>query len=130
MRFLWVHGFASGPSSSKGRFARDRLHERGAQTDQRRAVGRRDDDNGALEAFRTEVVFEEAADLTAAFADQRDDGHVRFRALGHHPEQRALADPAPSEHPDALPLSAGEEGIDRAKVFWRARRTGTVETGA
>src|SRR2546429_9959979 len=29
MRFLWVHGFASGPSSSKGRFARDRLHERG-----------------------------------------------------------------------------------------------------
>ncbi len=29
MRFLWVHGFASGPSSSKGRFAKDRLHERG-----------------------------------------------------------------------------------------------------
>jgi uncharacterized protein len=29
MRFLWVHGFASGPSSSKGRFAKDRLRERG-----------------------------------------------------------------------------------------------------
>ena len=29
MRFLWVHGFASGPGSSKGRFAKDRLHERG-----------------------------------------------------------------------------------------------------
>src|SRR5438045_1163311 len=31
MRFLWVHGFASGPSSRKGRFARDRLHERGVE---------------------------------------------------------------------------------------------------
>src|SRR5438105_7144213 len=29
MRFLWVHGFASGQGSSKGRFAKDRLHERG-----------------------------------------------------------------------------------------------------
>ena len=29
MRYLWVHGFASGPTSSKGRFARDRLRERG-----------------------------------------------------------------------------------------------------
>ena len=29
MRYLWVHGFASGPTSSKGRFVQDRLRERG-----------------------------------------------------------------------------------------------------
>ena len=29
MRHLWLHGFASGPTSSKGRFVRDRLRERG-----------------------------------------------------------------------------------------------------
>ena len=26
--------------------------------------------------------------------------------------------------------SLAEEGVDRAKVFWRARRRGVVETGA
>jgi pimeloyl-ACP methyl ester carboxylesterase len=29
-RFVWLHGFASGPSSSKGRFVRGRLASRGA----------------------------------------------------------------------------------------------------
>jgi pimeloyl-ACP methyl ester carboxylesterase len=29
-RFIWLHGFASGPSSSKGQFMRARLEERGA----------------------------------------------------------------------------------------------------
>jgi uncharacterized protein len=29
MRYLWVHGFASGPTSSKGQFVRERLRERG-----------------------------------------------------------------------------------------------------
>jgi uncharacterized protein len=29
MRYVWLHGFASGPESSKGRFVRDRLAERG-----------------------------------------------------------------------------------------------------
>jgi uncharacterized protein len=29
MRYLWLHGFASGPESTKGRFVRDRLAERG-----------------------------------------------------------------------------------------------------
>jgi len=29
MRFIWLHGFASGPSSSKGQFVRARLEERG-----------------------------------------------------------------------------------------------------
>jgi hypothetical protein len=29
MRYLWLHGFASGPSSGKGQYARDRLAERG-----------------------------------------------------------------------------------------------------
>lgn len=29
MRYLWVHGFASGPTSSKGRFVKERLQERG-----------------------------------------------------------------------------------------------------
>lgn len=29
MRYLWLHGFASGPSSSKGQFVRERLRERG-----------------------------------------------------------------------------------------------------
>ncbi len=29
MRFVWLHGFASGPSSSKGQFVRERLAERG-----------------------------------------------------------------------------------------------------
>src|SRR2546421_490520 len=28
-RFIWLHGFASGPSSSKGQFVRARLEERG-----------------------------------------------------------------------------------------------------
>jgi uncharacterized protein len=30
MRFIWLHGFASGPTSSKGQFVRARLRERGA----------------------------------------------------------------------------------------------------
>src|SRR5258708_3608390 len=30
MRFIWLHGFASGPTSSKGQFVRARLEERGA----------------------------------------------------------------------------------------------------
>ncbi|HYZ88217.1 MAG TPA: YqiA/YcfP family alpha/beta fold hydrolase [Myxococcales bacterium] len=29
MRYVWLHGFASGPESTKGRFVRDRLAERG-----------------------------------------------------------------------------------------------------
>src|SRR5438477_11128137 len=28
-RFIWLHGFASGPSSSKGQFVRGKLEERG-----------------------------------------------------------------------------------------------------
>jgi uncharacterized protein len=31
MRYLWLHGFASGPQSSKGRFVRERLLGRGAR---------------------------------------------------------------------------------------------------
>jgi uncharacterized protein len=31
MRYLWLHGFASGPTSSKGQFVRDRLRERGIE---------------------------------------------------------------------------------------------------
>ena len=31
MRYLWLHGFASGPQSSKGRFVRERLSERGVE---------------------------------------------------------------------------------------------------
>ena len=29
-RFIWLHGFASSPQSSKGQFVRQRLEERGA----------------------------------------------------------------------------------------------------
>src|SRR5689334_12954483 len=31
MRFVWLHGFASGPGSSKGQFVKARLAERGAE---------------------------------------------------------------------------------------------------
>lgn len=31
MRHLWLHGFASGPTSSKGQFVRERLRERGIE---------------------------------------------------------------------------------------------------
>ena len=31
MRYLWLHGFASGPTSGKGRFIRERLRERGVE---------------------------------------------------------------------------------------------------
>src|SRR4051812_1380083 len=31
MRFVWLHGFASGPASSKGQFVRARLLERGIE---------------------------------------------------------------------------------------------------
>jgi uncharacterized protein len=31
MRYVWLHGFASGPDSTKGRFVRDRLAERGTR---------------------------------------------------------------------------------------------------
>ena len=31
MRYLWLHGFASSPASSKGRFVRERLAERGVR---------------------------------------------------------------------------------------------------
>ena len=31
MHHLWLHGFASGPTSSKGQFVRDRLRERGVE---------------------------------------------------------------------------------------------------
>jgi pimeloyl-ACP methyl ester carboxylesterase len=31
MRYLWLHGFASGPTSSKGQFVKERLRERGIE---------------------------------------------------------------------------------------------------
>src|SRR5689334_4969802 len=31
MRYLWLHGFASGPTSGKGRFVKERLGERGIE---------------------------------------------------------------------------------------------------
>ena len=31
MRYLWLHGFASGPTSGKGQFVRGRLRERGIE---------------------------------------------------------------------------------------------------
>ena len=31
MRYLWLHGFASGPTSSKGQFVRERLRQRGIE---------------------------------------------------------------------------------------------------
>src|SRR3954463_4443886 len=31
MQYVWLHGFASAPTSSKGQFVRDRLRERGIE---------------------------------------------------------------------------------------------------
>jgi len=42
-------------------------------------VGRGDDDDGFLAAIFVEIAFEKFAYFTAAFADERDDIHVRFR---------------------------------------------------
>src|SRR5690606_3907303 len=61
-----------------------------------------------------EVGLEEAPDLAAPPADQRQHDDVGLGAAGHHAEQRALADAAAAEHADALPASARQHGVDRA----------------
>src|SRR4029434_6681355 len=60
------------------------------------------------------ILFDKASEFAPAFADQRDDVHIRARELGHHAEQRALAHAAASEDTDALTFAAGEDGIDCA----------------
>ena len=87
---------------------------RGAQPHQRRTVRGRDDDHGALEASRPEVVLEERAHFAAAFADQREHDDVGLGAARHHAEQRALADAAAAEQADALAAAAGQHGVDGA----------------
>src|SRR5581483_239523 len=79
----------------------------------RRTVRSRADDDGALHAFRTKIVFQESAYFAVAFADQRDDRHVSEIVPRHRPQQRTLTHTAASENPDALSFAAGKHAVDR-----------------
>jgi hypothetical protein len=81
--------------------------ERGLDAHERRLVGRRDDDDGAVDGV-AEVALDELAHLAATLADEADDVHVAGRAAGDHAEQRGLAHARAGE--DAEALAAARRG--------------------
>ncbi len=82
----------------------------------------RHDDDRAFEAFGPEVVFQEAANLTAALADEGNDRDIGSCALGHHPQQRALAHAAATEDANALAASARQQSVDGSHARAQRRR--------
>jgi hypothetical protein len=83
-------------------------------THQRRVVRRRGHDDGPLEPLPAEDLLDELTHLATTLTDQGHDDDIRRRVLGHHPQQRTLADTAAGEQAEALPLAHREQGIDRA----------------
>ena len=86
----------------------------GADAQRRGPVRGRDDHHGPLPALSAQVVFEKRAHLAVALADQRDHADVRRIVARHGAEQRALADAAAAENPDALAFAARQQAVDGA----------------
>src|SRR5690606_5713405 len=85
--------------------------ERGPQAHERGAVRCRDNDNRTGQTFGAEVVLDELAYLSPAFTDEGDHRHVGLGAAGDHREQARLSDSRTSEHAEALPAAARDEGV-------------------
>ncbi|OQB85059.1 MAG: hypothetical protein BWX86_02830 [Verrucomicrobia bacterium ADurb.Bin122] len=98
---------AVGLGQSRGR-------KRSTQAQRRGRVAGGHDDHGARQSFRTEVLFKELADLTAALADERHDDDIGLRIASDHAQQRGLADTRACEKPETLAPPDWDEGIDRA----------------
>ena len=91
-----------------------RRGEGGAQANERRSVGRCDDDDRARQAFGSEVVLDELAHLSATFTDEREHGDRGLGAARDHRQQRRLADAGTGEDAHALAAAARDERVERA----------------
>ncbi len=99
---------------------------------ERRLVGRGDNDDGFFSAALVQIAFQKFAHFPAAFADERDDIHVRLGLRRHHAKQRGFADAAAGENAEALAaaergervhrLDAGLENVVDAVALERMRR--------
>ena len=87
---------------------------RGAQTHQRRIVGRRGDHHRALDALFAEDVLDEFLYLATTLTDQPDDDDVGLGEARHHAQQHRLADTRAGEQPEALAAPDREQAIDAA----------------
>ena len=87
--------------------------QRCADTQQRRLIGGRDNNNRALTSRLSQAV-EKFAYFTATFTHQRQHSQVGRSAARHHADQRALAYAAAAEDTQPLSSSAGEESVDGA----------------
>src|SRR5690606_4167118 len=79
-----------------------------------RLVGGGDDHDRARQTLRSEVALDEFLHLAATLADEGDHAHVAVGVAADHAQQRALADAGPGEDAQALPATAGDQGIDCA----------------
>ena len=70
-------------------------------------------DHGFFPARVVQIAFQKFAHFAAAFADERDDVHVRLRLRRHHAQQRGFADAAAGKNAQALAASERGERIHR-----------------
>ncbi len=77
-------------------------------------VRRRDDHDRARKALVAEILLEELLHLTAALADEADDGDVRGGIARQHRKKHGLADARAGENAHALATAAGGEGVEHA----------------
>ena len=75
---------------------------------QGRLIGGGDDDHGFFSALLIQIPFQKLAHFASAFADERNDIHVRLSLRSHHAEQRGFADAAAGKN--AQPLAAAAAG--------------------
>jgi hypothetical protein len=87
---------------------------RGLEPLERGRVARRGHDDAPREPLRPERPLDEVAHLSAALADEADDGQLRPRVPGDLPEERGLAHSRGGEDADPLPLADREEPVHRA----------------
>ncbi|GJE73392.1 hypothetical protein CHKEEEPN_4957 [Methylorubrum podarium] len=80
----------------------------------RRAIGGRDDEDGAGHALGPEMALDEFAHLAPALADQGDDADIGLRALHDLREQRGLAAAGLAVDAEPLALADGEQPVDDA----------------
>ena len=71
-------------------------------------------------------MVDEAADLSATLAHEREHGDVGRSTARQHPEQRALSHAAPAEEADTLSQAAGQECIDGPHAGWERRNDGVA----
>ncbi|CAB4719331.1 unannotated protein [freshwater metagenome] len=69
-------------------------------------------DYRSCESFLAQDLFNELLDLSTTLSDQSHHDHVCAGVSSHHPEQDALADPAPCKQTHPLTTSNTEQCID------------------